>query len=81
MLSNQTLIHETYVVPRSDQQKRATDLSAWYSGYGLQLVGVGLLSFPLCLAVVRLSVQFISWSEKVNAMTGKLNYKTKLDDI
>ena len=42
------------VVPRFDQQKRATESPAWYSGYGLQLVDVGLLSLPLCLAVARL---------------------------
>ena len=58
------------------------DSSAWYSGYGLRLVCVGLLSLPLRHAVVRLlSVRFISWSENVNAMTEKLNYKTKLGDM
>ena len=54
----------------------------WYSGYGLRLVGVGLLSLPLCLNVVRLlSFRFIACSEIANAMTEKLNYKTKLGDI
>ena len=58
------------------------DSSAWYSGYGLRQVGVGLLSLPLCLNVVRLlSVRFVSWSANVIAMTEKLNYKTKLGDI
>ena len=58
------------------------DSSAWYSGYGLRLVGLGLLSLPLCLNVVRLlSVRFFSWSANVIAITEKLNDKTKLGDI
>ena len=70
------------VVHTFDQQQRATDSSAWYSGYGLRLVGVGVLSLPLCLNVVRLlSVRFVSWSKNVNAVTEKLNFKTKLGDI
>ena len=82
MLSNETLIHETSSCPHISPTIMSYGFLVWNSGYGLRLVGVCLLSLSLCLNVVRLlSFRFIACSEIANAMTEKLNYKTKLGDI
>ena len=82
MLSNETLIHETSSCPHISPTIMSYGFLVWNSGYGLRLVGVCLLSLTLCLKFVRLlSVRFISWSENVNGMTEKLDYKTRLGGL